>query len=104
MQSSTALRHTLTHLFIIALGLVMIYPVVWMIISSFKHNSMIFSDPSLIPKELTIENYLSGWNGYAGTNFGRFFANSLVMCAIAIVGNLISCSMADMMASKLYGI
>ena len=78
----------------IALGLLMIYPVLWMAVSSFKPNNMIFSDPGLIPKAVTIENYISGWKGYAGTSFGRFFANSLLMCTVAIVGNLISCTMA----------
>ncbi len=90
----TAARHALTHLFIIALGVIMIYPVIWMIFSSFKPNNMIFSDPSLIPKTVTIDNYITGWRGYAGTTFGTFFANSLLICIVAIVGNVISCSMA----------
>jgi multiple sugar transport system permease protein len=94
MKIGTAIRHTLTHLFIIALGLVMIYPVVWMIVSSFKPNNMIFSDPGIIPRAVTIENYISGWKGYAGTSFGRFFVNSILMCAAAVIGNLISCTMA----------
>ena len=94
MKTSTAIRHTLTHLLIIALGVAMIYPVLWMIVSSFKPNTMIFSDPGLIPKTVTIQNYISGWKGYAGTSFGKFFANSLILCAVAIIGNLISCTMA----------
>ncbi len=94
VKTGTFVRHGLTHVFIIALGVLMIYPVVWMIISSFKPNNMIFSDPGLIPKALTIENYITGWRGYAGTTFGTFFVNSLIMCAIAVVGNVISCSMA----------
>jgi multiple sugar transport system permease protein len=94
MKTNTVIRRTLTHLFIIALGLFMIYPIVWMVISSFKPNNMIFSDPGLIPKAVTIENYISGWKGYAGTPFGRFFANSLLLCTVAIIGNLISCTMA----------
>lgn len=72
----------------------MIYPVLWMIISSFKPNNMIFSDPGLIPKALTIKNYISGWKGYAGTTFGKFFLNSLVLCLGSVLGNLISCTMA----------
>ncbi len=94
MKTSTILRHSLTHLFIIALGVLMIYPIVWMIISSFKPNNMIFSDTGLIPKAVTIDNYVSGWKGYAGTTFGKFFANSLFICSVAIVGNVISCAMA----------
>lgn len=93
MLNKTFLRHSLTHIFIIALGLLMIYPVVWMIVSSIKPNNMIFSDQSLIPKAVTIENYITGWRGYAGTTFETFFTNSLLMCLVAIVGNLISCTM-----------
>jgi multiple sugar transport system permease protein len=94
MKTSTVIRHSLTHVFIIALGLLMIYPIAWMIISSFKPNNMIFSDPGLIPKAVTTENYVTGWKGYAGTTFGQFFANSLIICALAIIGNVISCTMA----------
>jgi multiple sugar transport system permease protein len=94
VKTSTVVRHTLTHLLIIFLGLFMIYPVLWMVVSSFKPNNMIFSDPGIIPKAVTTENYVSGWKGYAGTSFGQFFANSLLMCGVAIIGNLISCTMA----------
>jgi multiple sugar transport system permease protein len=94
MKTTTFVRHTLTHLFIITLGLFMVYPIIWMVVSSFKPNNMIFSDPGIIPKAVTIENYISGWKGYAGTTFGTFFTNSLIMCAVAIIGNLITCTMA----------
>lgn len=94
MKTGTLVRHSLTHLFIIALGVLMIYPIVWMIVSSFKPNNLIFSDPGLIPRAVTIENYISGWKGYAGVSFGRFFLNSLALCLGAVVGNLIACTMA----------
>jgi multiple sugar transport system permease protein len=102
MKITTFTRHGLSHLVIIFLGLFMIYPVVWMIVSSFKPNNMIFSDPGLIPQSATLENYFTGWRGYAGTSFGRFFANSLMMCAVAVIGNLISCSMAAYAFSRLH--
>lgn len=84
----------LTHIFIILLGVGMLYPIIWMIISSFKPNNMIFSDTSLIPKALTLENYVTGWKGYAGVSFGRFFANSLFLSIVAVAANLVTCSMA----------
>jgi len=93
-KNKNKILHILTHLFIIVLGFMMIYPVLWMIISSFKPNNMIFSDPGLIPKAVTIENYISGWKGYAGTTFGRFFTNSFILCLGSVLGNLISCTMA----------
>jgi multiple sugar transport system permease protein len=94
MKTRAIFGRTFTHLFIIVLGLLMLYPIVWMVVSSFKPNNMIFSDPGLIPKALTIENYISGWKGYAGVSFGKFFINSFFMCGAAVVGNLIACTMA----------
>lgn len=93
-KTRVVVRHTFTHIFIAVVGLAMIYPILWMIVSSFKPNNMIFSDPGLIPKAVTLENYISGWKGYAGVTFGKFFANSLFICITAIVGNLITCTMA----------
>ena len=90
----SGIRLTLTHAFIIALGLIMLYPVIWMLLSSFKPNNMIFSDTSLWPKVFTLDNYFKGWNGYAGISFGRFFLNSLSICLACIVGTIISCTMA----------
>jgi multiple sugar transport system permease protein len=101
MKTRRAISHTLTHLFVITLGLLMLYPIVWMVISSFKPNNMIFSDPGLIPKAVTIENYISGWKGYAGVTFGKFFINSFIMCGAAVVGNLIACTMAAYAFSRL---
>jgi len=94
MKIRTIFRHILTHLFIIGLGLFMIYPILWMIVSSFKPNNMIFSAPGLFPKAVTIDNYISGWKGYAGTSFERFFTNSLYLSIGAVIGNLIACTMA----------
>ncbi len=94
MKPSTMVRHALSHVFIIALGLLMVYPILWMILSSFKPNNMIFSDPGLIPKAVTFENYITGWRGYAGVSFGRFFLTSFILCIGAVVGNLIACTMA----------
>lgn len=101
MKFRSTLRLTSTHLFIIALGLLMIYPIAWMIISSFKPNNMIFSDPGLIPKAVTLENYISGWKGYAGVSFGKFFINSLILCISAVIGNLIACTMAAFAFARL---
>lgn len=79
---------------IIAGCLIMIYPLLWMLMSSFKPNTQIFTDPSLIPKTITFENYQFGWAGLSGYTFGKFFANTFLIVALNIVGTLISCSMA----------
>lgn len=83
-----------THFFIILLGVGMLYPVIWMIISSFKPNNMIFSDTSLIPKALTLEHYVKGWKGFLNNSFGTFFRNSFFISICCVGANLVTCTMA----------
>lgn len=82
------------HLFIIALGILMLYPVLWLISSSFKPNQLIFSEPGLWPKAWTFDNYIKGWAGFQGISFGRFFLNSAFISILCVIGNIITCSLA----------
>nr|WP_257535845.1 carbohydrate ABC transporter permease [Mesobacillus foraminis] len=84
----------LLHAVIISLGLLMLYPLIWMVLSSFKENTEIFQGGSFWPKSFTLENYVQGWTGLSGITFGKFFLNSLLVVGIAIIGNVLSCSMA----------
>lgn len=83
-----------THLLIIAGAFIMIYPLFWMISASFKPNTEIFRNTSLIPETFTLENYRYGWKGLSGVTFGHFFLNTFMLVAACIVGNIFSCSMA----------
>ncbi|MCR8659355.1 carbohydrate ABC transporter permease [Paenibacillus endoradicis] len=82
------------HLFIIVLGVLMLYPVLWLISSSFKPNQLIFSQPGLWPTEWTFSNYIKGWAGFQGISFGRFFLNSAFISILCVIGNIITCSLA----------
>ncbi len=73
-------------------AIIMIYPLLWLVSSSLKPGDEIFTTASLIPKQLTFSNYVDGWTGLEFP-FGHFFLNSLLLCAGAIIGNLIACSM-----------
>ncbi len=92
-RTRRAVGSTLKHVGLIALSIVMIYPLLWLVVSSFKPNSEIFRNLSLIPDSVTFENYVNGWNDLAAP-FSLFLANSTIIAVGAIVGNLVSCSMA----------
>ena len=40
----------------------MIYPLLWMIASSFKPETEIFSNPTALPRSFDLANYVEGWN------------------------------------------
>tara|TARA_R110001592_G_scaffold234075_1_gene491664 strand:+ start:107 stop:916 length:810 start_codon:yes stop_codon:yes gene_type:complete len=79
------------HVFLIIFGLIMLYPLVWLAVSSFKPSNVIFSDTSIIPRYFEWENYTRGWAGVAAP-FKVFFKNSFVIATLAVIGNVLSCS------------
>ena len=81
------------HAGLILFGLVMLYPLIWMLVGSFKHTSDIFSHSGLLAKSYTTKNYPAGWNAN-GISFGRYIVNSLIVVTGAIAGNLLACSAA----------
>lgn len=81
------------HAAVCALGIVMIYPLLWMVFSSFKPTNTIFTTAGeLWPREWTLDNYVTGWKGFGKVHFGRFFLNSAWISVAATVGALISSS------------
>ncbi|WP_405403698.1 carbohydrate ABC transporter permease [Paracoccus sp. Ld10] len=79
------------HVFLVLFGIIMLYPLVWLAVSSFKPSGIIFSDTSIIPRHFEWENYARGWAGVAAP-FKTFFLNSFVISALAVIGNCLSCS------------
>ncbi|MCR8634793.1 carbohydrate ABC transporter permease [Paenibacillus radicis (ex Xue et al. 2023)] len=94
MAMKASVQKSLLHILIISGFIIMLYPVLWMIISSFKPTETILTDNSLWPRNLTFSNYIKGWAGTSGTTFSTFYANSLLMVALAVIGNIVSCSLA----------
>ena len=86
-------RAVVKHTLLIIFGLIMLYPLLWMLASSFKPSSLIFRDPSLIPSTVDLSNYTGGWNALSHP-FGHYIMNSAIVVAGSLLGNLIACSMA----------
>lgn len=81
------------HLLVAGFGFVMLYPVIWMLMSSFKPSETVLSSIGLIPEKWTTSNYTTGWRGFGGLNFGVFFRNSFLVAVINMIGATISSSL-----------
>lgn len=77
----------------ILLSITMLYPLLWMLRSSVVPEEEIFTSPSLVPHSITVENYPAGWEANP-PGFGRFLINSIIVCVGAVLGNLVSCTLA----------
>ncbi|MFV2022473.1 carbohydrate ABC transporter permease [Micromonospora sp. LOL_023] len=81
------------HVLLLVVVGVALYPVLWMVVSSLRPDGHIFGNPSLVLDTFDLSNYTRGWNALAQP-FGWYLLNSGIIVVGAIVGNLISCSMA----------
>ena len=81
----------LYHIIIFAIGIIMVYPLIWMVMSSFKETNTIFTTASsLIPEHFVTDNYANGWKGFAKISFSTFFKNSIFISVIATIGTIAS--------------
>jgi multiple sugar transport system permease protein len=93
LRTVTGPRRILLHTLLIGVALVMLYPLLWMLSSSLKPDTEIFTHPGLIPNKLHPQNYSEGWSG-SGNSFSLYITNSLIVTIGAVIGNVISCSLA----------
>ncbi|MBE4718877.1 carbohydrate ABC transporter permease [Pseudarthrobacter sp. AB1] len=81
------------HAILILAGGLMIYPLLWMVVSSLRANELIFREPGLWLNSLEMSNYTDGWSALTHP-FGHYMLNSAIVVIGSILGNLVSCSMA----------
>src|SRR5690625_5716180 len=80
VQNKKMFKKIIQHILMITFTLIMIYPLLWMISSSFKESSTVFIDAhTLNPKAFKFSNYSIGWVGCAGISFSTFFINSVII-------------------------
>jgi multiple sugar transport system permease protein len=93
LRERRELRRALAkHALLILASLGMLYPLFWMVASSFKPESEIFSDLGLWPDQIDLTNYTEGWHSLR-ESFTGFFTNSFLIAALSVIGNLMACSL-----------
>ena len=78
---------------VLVFALLMLYPILWMVASSLRRPDEIFTNMGLWVSDPLWANYSDGWNALTYP-FTRYFLNSLLIVCFAIVGNIVTCSMA----------
>jgi len=87
------------HLVLVPATLVLIFPFVWLIVTSVETPAeALHFPPILIPHELHFANYS---NALAAAPFGRFFFNSAVVAVTTVLCNLVFCSLAGYAFARL---
>ena len=91
MSHKTA-RTLITHAVMILLGLFMLYPLLWMALSSLKSNAEIFGSMSLFPKAPIWDTFAKGWEGTGQINYTTFYINTFLLVLPTVLFTVLSCS------------
>lgn len=94
MVGKNIVKETIYHILVLAGALIMIYPLLWMVLSSFKPTATILpTSGQLIPTQWTLDNYVRGWAGFLSHTFATFFVNSFFISLTSTFGTLLSSSL-----------
>lgn len=82
-RRNKVVRGLMYHVFVGTLGLLMLYPVLWLFSSSLKAPDQIWTTVNnLIPSQIHLENFANGWKGFGGITFATFYKNSFIYAGL----------------------
>lgn len=79
---------------LLLLTVIVLYPLVWLFLATFKPNEEFGQNAGLIPLNPTFDNYGKVLEGIAGVPMWRFFLNSFILATSAVVGTVMSSALA----------
>jgi multiple sugar transport system permease protein len=86
------------YIFLLAMVVISLFPVVYILLASFKTNQEIIAGGvNIIPQRWQVENYIRAWK--LG-NFGRYTWNSVYMCFFIVVGSIITATIEGYVFSR----
>ncbi|MFN0118563.1 MAG: carbohydrate ABC transporter permease [Elusimicrobiota bacterium] len=91
LKAIRVVKSLVKHSILLVVAASCIFPLIWMLSSSLKTQSTVFSDLSLIPVHAHFENYAQAWTK---GKFGIYFFNSIFYTTVCVLGVLFISSMA----------
>jgi N-acetylglucosamine transport system permease protein len=73
---------TLAHAVLVLWSLIVVLPLLWTLMTSFKTTNQIFSSPFSLPTSLNVVNYVNAWTT---AGIGSYFVNTVIVVGSALV-------------------
>lgn len=90
----TALRRYaksgIRHAGLMLIGLTMVYPLLWLLLASFKSNPDLFGSLGLWPEAFVWDAYARGWNGSGQYTYSTFFGNTFLLVLPTVMFTVLS--------------
>ncbi|MGW6934029.1 carbohydrate ABC transporter permease [Lentzea sp. NPDC054927] len=89
------MKRAATFLLCLAALALVLYPIVWLISASLTPvEDLVANLRSLFPGRVTTDGYAGALEGAGGESFWTFLGNSTIVASGAVIGNVVSCSLA----------
>jgi oligogalacturonide transport system permease protein len=75
---------------LIGVGLLMLYPLLWMVGGAFKPNHEIFNSIGFIPRHPTLEGFTQGWQTSTEYTFARYLLNTFAIIVPKVIVTVVS--------------
>lgn len=92
-QSKSKARLFFAYFFLIAFGIILLFPVIWMFFAAFKTNNEIFGSLSLFPSSWSFEAFRLGWKTSGSYTYATYFINTFELVVPTVLLTLVSCSL-----------
>lgn len=69
--------------FLLSVGVVVLYPLLWMALGGFKSNAQIFNHPFALPESWSLANYFAAWSSVQG-----YMLSSLLITLVSTLGTV----------------
>ena len=101
-KAKDRINATLYHVIVSASCFIMLYPILWMVASSLKETSEIWTNAtSLIPTKVTFQHYVEGWSGFGPITFATFYKNSFIYAGVGTIATVASSAVAAYAFAKI---
>lgn len=90
MKKNTKIIIFLKYVVLTIVGLILIFPLIYMFFGSLKSNQEIFGTLNLLPKSFELDGYREGWEGSGQISFGRYLWNSGILVFPTVVLTIVS--------------
>lgn len=81
-EKSLTITRNVVRIFLIIWSILIIFPILWAVVSSLKTNLEFGTNAWRLPEKLQWVNYKNAWEG---ANFSKYFLNSLILSAGTVV-------------------
>lgn len=82
----------------LSIGILFIFPVIWLVLSAFKPGSELFTFPlTLLPKQFTFDNFISTWTKM---DFMKYTGNTIFVTVVATLLTVLMSAMCGFALAK----